>query len=51
MIRARLTIYGHGELKGKELRSFKDWIQAVATELKLHKPGDLSKVFRATLYK
>ena len=50
-IRARLTIYHHEELKGKELRFFKKWILAVATELQAHKAGNLSKIFRATLYK
>ena len=50
-IRARLTIYNHEELKGSKLAFFRKWIKAVAQEMQTQKPGELSKVFRATLYK
>ena len=50
-IRARLTIYGHEEMSNKEFKFFKKWITEVVPQTAENKRGDLSKVFRQTLYK
>lgn len=50
-IRARLTIYGHEDMSDSEFMFFKKWITVVVPETATHKRGDLSKVFRQTLYK
>lgn len=50
-IRARLTIYGHEEMSDKEFQLFKDWITKVVPAIAKNKRGDLSKIFRQTLYK
>lgn len=50
-IRARLTIYGHEEMSDKEFEFFKKWITQVVTQTAKNKRGELSKVFRQTLYK
>lgn len=49
-IRARLTIWGHDELKGAELRKFRKWVKMLGETLPNYKAGDISKVFKATLY-
>ena len=50
-IRARLTIYGHEQMTFKEFAQFKKWIKAIAEDLQTQKRGELSNVFRATLFK
>lgn len=50
-IRARLTIYGHADMTDKEFPFFKAWITKVVPETAEHKRGELSKIFRQTLYK
>ena len=50
-IRARLTIYGHEEMSDKEFKFFKKWLTKVVPETVNYKRGELSKVFRQTLYK
>ena len=50
-IRARLTIYGHEEMSDKEFKFFKKWITKVVPITAIHKRGELSKVFRQTLFK
>ena len=50
-IQARLTIYGHEEMSDKQFKLFKNWIKEVAAEMQTQKRGDLSKIFRATLFK
>jgi hypothetical protein len=50
-IRARLTIYGHEDMSDKEFKFFKKWITIVVPETAKQKRGDLSKVFRQTLFK
>lgn len=50
-IRARLTIYGHDEMSDKEFKSFKKWLTVVVPSTAKNKRGELSKVFRQTLYK
>jgi len=50
-IRARLTIYGHEEMSDKEFAFFKKWITTVVPQTAKNKRGDLSKIFRQTLYK
>ena len=50
-IRARLTIYGHEDMSDKEFKFFKKWITEVVPTTAIHKRGDLSKIFRQTLYK
>ncbi len=50
-IRARLTIYGHEEMSDKEFEFFKQWITKVVPQTAKNKRGDLSKIFRQTLYK
>lgn len=51
VIQARLTVYGHEEMTDKQFRLFKRWIKAVAEEMQQQKRGDLSKRYRATLFK
>lgn len=50
-IRARLTIYGHEEMSDKEFEFFKQWITKVVPQTAKSKRGDLSKIFKQTLYK
>ena len=50
-IRARLTIYGHEEMSDKEFKFFKKWLTQVVPATVKNKRGELSKVFRQTLYK
>lgn len=50
-IRARLTIYGHEDMSDKEFAFFKKWLTKVVPETAKNKRGDLSKIFRQTLYK
>lgn len=50
-IRARLTIYGHQEMSDKEFKFFKTWITKVVPQTAQNKRGELSNVFRQTLYK
>jgi hypothetical protein len=50
-IRARLTIYGMGEMDKKQYAHLRKWIMGVATEMKTEKQEIYSKHFRATLYK
>lgn len=50
-IRARLTIYGHEEMSDEEFEFFKQWITKVVPQTAKNKRGDLSKIFRQTLYK
>jgi len=50
-IRARLTIYGHEEMSDKEFKFFKKWLTVMVASTAKNKRGDLSKVFRQTLYK
>lgn len=50
-IRARLTIYGHEDMSDKEFKFFKKWITELVPQTANHKRGELSKVFRQTLYK
>lgn len=49
-IRARLVIHNHEKMSDKEFKFFKKWIKSVAEEMQKHKRGDLSKLFRATLF-
>jgi hypothetical protein len=51
VVRARLTIYGHEEMSDKEFKFFKKWLTNVVPETAKNKRGELSKVFRQTLYK
>ena len=50
-IRARLTIYGHEDMSDKEFKFFKKWITEIVAHTATHKRGDLSKVFKQTLFK
>lgn len=50
-IRARLTIYGHEDMSDHEFTVFKEWITKIVPATAKHKRGDLSKIFRQTLYK
>ncbi len=50
-IRARLTIYGHEEMSDKEFAFFKLWITKIVANTAKNKRGELSKIFRQTLYK
>lgn len=51
-IRARLTIHNIAELKGRELRQFKNWLKATTKELTTTKDLKIfAKRYRATLYK
>jgi len=50
-IRARLTIYGHEDMSDKEFEFFKKWLTKVIPQTAQNKRGELSKIFRQTLYK
>ena len=50
-IRARLTIYNHEDMSDKEFRFFKKWLTIVVPATAKNKRGELSKVFRQTLFK
>lgn len=50
-IRARLTIYRHEEMSDKEFKFFKKWIMEMAEATQKTNRGDLSTIFRVTLYK
>lgn len=50
-IRARLTIYGHEDMSDKEFKFFKKWLTEIVAGTAKNNRGDLSKVFRQTLYK
>ena len=50
-IRARLTIYGHEEMSDKEFKFFKKWLTIIVPQTAENKRGELSKIFRQTLYK
>lgn len=51
-IRARLTVYGIGEVDKKQWNFFRKWIQRVADEMKREEKEVFNKkIFRATLYK
>jgi hypothetical protein len=50
-IRARLTVYGHEEMSDSEFKLFKKWLTIVVPATAKNKRGELSKVFRQTLYK
>lgn len=50
-IRARLTIYRHEEMSDKEFSFFKKWLIEIVADTATHNRGDLSKIFRQTLYK
>jgi hypothetical protein len=50
-IRARLTIYRHEEMSDKEFTFFKKWLIKIVPATAKHKRGELSKIFRQTLYK
>lgn len=50
-IRARLTIYGHEEMSDKEFTFFKKWIREIVSHTADHKRGELSRIFRQTLFK
>lgn len=50
-IRARLTVYGHEDMTDKEFKFFKKWITVIVKDTAVHKRGDLSRIFRQTLYK
>lgn len=50
-IRARLTIYGHEDMSDKEFKQFKMWITKLVPATAKNKRGELSKIFRQTLYK
>lgn len=50
-IRARLTIYGHEEMSDKEFVFFKKWITQIVPSTAKQKRGELSKIFKQTLYK
>ena len=50
-IRARLTIYGHEDMSDKEFKFFKTWITKIVPQTAENKRGDLSKIFRQTLFK
>lgn len=50
-IRARLSVYGMGEMSAKEFNFFRKWIMLVAKEMAREKQEVFSKNYRATLYK
>lgn len=50
-IRARLTVYGHEDMTDSEFKFFKKWITEIVSETAKHNRGDLSKIFKQTLYK
>ena len=50
-VRARLTVYGHEDMSDSEFRMFKSWLTKIVPQTAKHKRGELSKVFRQTLYK
>lgn len=50
-IRARLTVYSHEDMTDSEFKFFKKWITTVVPDTAKHNRGDLSKIFRQTLYK
>jgi len=50
-IRARLTVYGHEDMTDSEFKFFKKWLTEIVSETAKHNRGDLSKIFRQTLYK
>jgi hypothetical protein len=50
-IQAQLIIHDHGKMSDKQFKLFKRWIKSVASEMQKHKRGELSKIFRATLFK
>ena len=50
-IRARLTIYGHEDMSDKEFAFFKKWLTEVVPQTAENKRGELSRIFRQTLYK
>jgi len=50
-IRARLTIYRHEEMSDKEFKFFIKWISEVVPHTATYKRGELSKIFRQTLFK
>ena len=50
-IRARLTIYRHEDMSDTEFKFFKKWITEIVYSTASHKRGELSKVFRQTLFK
>ena len=50
-IRARLTIYNHEEMSDKEFKFFKKWITEILPQTAKNKRGELSKIFRQTLFK
>lgn len=50
-IRARLTIYGHKDMSDSEFKFFKKWLTVIVPLTAKNKRGELSKVFRQTLFK
>lgn len=50
-IRARLTVYGHEDMNDTEFKFFKKWLTEVVVGTAKHNRGDLSKIFRQTLFK
>lgn len=50
-IRARLTVYGHEDMTDKEFKFFKKWIKEIVGHTATYKRGELSKIFRQTIYK
>ncbi len=50
-IRARLTVYDHSKMSDKEFKFFKQWVKKIVPETAKNKRGELSKVFRQTLFK
>ena len=50
-IRARLTVYDHQDMSDKEFKFFKKWITEVVPQTAENKRGELSKIFRQTLYR
>lgn len=50
-IRARLTIYNHEDMSDKEFKFFQEWLRNVVPQTADNRRGELSKIFRQTLYK
>jgi hypothetical protein len=50
-VRARLTVYGHEDMSDPEFKFFKKWLKTIVPDTASNKRGELSKVFRQTLYK